>query len=110
MNVCLILFPLLGLVSGEYIPGTPGGSWNENELLVVRAKLWSLMIDDRAKELYTKVPSNERPKADELDEKWMKKGFQFFPAKLLRLAFHDCVKYTDGTGGCDGCLNWEGMN
>merc|ERR1719350_622888 len=31
------------------------------------------------------------------------------PPKFLRLSFHDCVKYTDGTGGCDGCLNWEGM-
>jgi hypothetical protein len=31
------------------------------------------------------------------------------PAKMLRLAFHDCVKYADGSGGCDGCLNWDGM-
>merc|ERR1712142_625811 len=30
-------------------------------------------------------------------------------AAYLRLTFHDCVKYTDGTGGCDGCLNWEGV-
>ena len=30
--------------------------------------------------------------------------------KLIRLVFHDCVTYEDGTGGCDGCLNWKGMN
>ena len=30
--------------------------------------------------------------------------------RVLRLGFHDCLKYTDGTGGCDGCLNWKGMN
>ena len=34
-------------------------------------------------------------------------------AKLLRLAFHDCVSNIDENGvhfgGCDGCLNWEGM-
>ena len=30
-------------------------------------------------------------------------------AKMLRLGFHDCLKYKDGTGGCDGCLNWEGV-
>ena len=30
--------------------------------------------------------------------------------KLIRLVFHDCVPYEDGTGGCDGCLNWNGMN
>lgn len=29
--------------------------------------------------------------------------------KLLRLGFHDCLKYKDGTGGCDGCLEWKGV-
>ena len=29
--------------------------------------------------------------------------------KILRLAFHDCVRYKDGTGGCDGCLKWDGV-
>ena len=28
---------------------------------------------------------------------------------LFRLSFHDCLKYKDGTGGCDGCLNWDHM-
>eukprot|EP00927_Polykrikos_kofoidii_P006884 TRINITY_DN127_c0_g1_i4.p1 TRINITY_DN127_c0_g1~~TRINITY_DN127_c0_g1_i4.p1 ORF type:complete len:580 (-),score=76.40 TRINITY_DN127_c0_g1_i4:229-1908(-) len=32
------------------------------------------------------------------------------PGTVLRLSFHDCVKYTDGTGGCDGCLNWNGVD
>ena len=26
---------------------------------------------------------------------------------MLRLAFHDCVKYKKGGGGCDGCLNLD---
>ena len=26
------------------------------------------------------------------------------------LSFHDCLRYKDGSGGCDGCLNWEGVN
>ena len=30
-------------------------------------------------------------------------------AKFLRLAFHDCLLYTDGRGGCDGCLEWTNM-
>ena len=46
------------------------------------------------------------------------KPFKFFhwfsncdcAPKLLRLGFHDCIKYADGTGGCDGCLNWHGMD
>ena len=31
----------------------------------------------------------------------------FNERKMLRLAFHDCVPYEDGTGGCDGCLNLD---
>ena len=34
--------------------------------------------------------------------------------KLVRLAFHDCLKNKDEDGnrfgGCDGCLNWENMD
>ena len=110
MKAVLILVSLFLCVAGEYTPGTPGGPWTYDELLIVRAKLWSLMIDGRAQTLYKKIPYNDRPMAGELDEKWINKGLQFFPAKLLRLIFHDCLKYTDGSGGCDGCLNWEGMN
>ena len=29
---------------------------------------------------------------------------------IMRLVFHDCVRYTDGTGGCDGCLDWAEMD
>ena len=24
-------------------------------------------------------------------------------------SFHDCIRYADGSGGCDGCLNWSGV-
>ena len=110
MKIILLLLPIFLVASGEYAPGTPGGPWTFDELLVVRAKLWTLMIEDKAEKIYKRVPKNELPKAVELDDKYMRKGLQFFPAKLVRLAFHDCLKYTDGSGGCDGCLNWEGMN
>lgn len=29
--------------------------------------------------------------------------------KMLRLSFHDCMLYQDGSGGCDGCLHWDGV-
>jgi hypothetical protein len=29
--------------------------------------------------------------------------------KFLRMGFHDCVKYADGSGGCDGCLGMKDM-
>ena len=28
---------------------------------------------------------------------------------MFVFSFHDCIRYTDGSGGCDGCLNWEGV-
>jgi len=30
-------------------------------------------------------------------------------SRLIQLAFHDCLRYEDGTGGCDGCINWSSM-
>ncbi len=40
---------------------------------------------------------------------WEKRprNLAFTEAKALRLAFHDCFLYEDGTGGCDGCLNLD---
>eukprot|EP00091_Calanus_sinicus_P022191 TRINITY_DN6914_c0_g1_i1.p1 TRINITY_DN6914_c0_g1~~TRINITY_DN6914_c0_g1_i1.p1 ORF type:complete len:367 (-),score=81.80 TRINITY_DN6914_c0_g1_i1:436-1536(-) len=41
-------------------------------------------------------------------DKWLA-GEQhgIYRPKALRLAFHDCKLYEDGTGGCDGCLNFH---
>jgi len=76
----MILLFLLPLVLGApYEPGTPGAPWTEQELLTVKAKLF----------------------------KWFRGG-NAAPG-VVRLGFHDCLKYKDGTGGCDGCLNWHGM-
>ena len=116
MKYWLLQFILyITLTSGEYIPGTPGGPWTLDELLIVRAKLWSLMVDSQAKTSYENVPSNQRPitgkdidhSAD--DDAFMSSGLSNFPGKLLRLGFHDCLRYKDGSGGCDGCLDWSGM-
>ena len=30
-------------------------------------------------------------------------------AKFIRLPFHDCLHYSDGSGGCDGCINWDNV-
>ena len=29
--------------------------------------------------------------------------------KVVRLAFHDCIRHADSSEGCNGCLNFEGM-
>ena len=77
----------------EYVPGTPGAPWTLEEMLTVKAKLHSIF--------YSGFVANQLP----LSEHWR----WFSAAKALRLGFHDCLKYKDGTGGCDGCLNWHGV-
>jgi len=84
-----------------YLPGTPGGDWSKDEVLAVKAKLrmsfakpWG-MPNQANTALGTTDPGDN--------------GGNYNAAKVLRLTFHDCLKYTDGTGGCDGCLNWKGV-
>ena len=62
--------------SCDYVPGSPGGAWSQEELLTVRAKLWMLYTNDyvyKLKSLFGKfglpAPSNG------ID-------LQFFPAKV----------------------------
>ena len=83
----------------RYVPGTPGAPWTHQEVLTVKSKLYSIFSGrggyDALKQIYGENPST-----------WMDVPNA---AKMLRLGFHDCLKYKDGTGGCDGCLNWEGV-
>jgi hypothetical protein len=87
----------------DYVPGTSGGPWSSEELLVIRAKLWRIFTDDQAPDIYKQIPDTGLPAPNP------KTDLAFFAAKLLRLSFHDCLRYEDGSGGCDGCLNWEGV-
>jgi len=86
----------------EYIPGTPGAGWNDDEVAVVRKKL--LVIMDA---LIWKPHSNgwvgHLKMPGGRAEGWPSEN------KLMRIAFHDCLKYTDGTGGCDGCLDMHNV-
>eukprot|EP00930_Biecheleria_cincta_P012208 TRINITY_DN11570_c0_g1_i5.p1 TRINITY_DN11570_c0_g1~~TRINITY_DN11570_c0_g1_i5.p1 ORF type:complete len:744 (-),score=97.96 TRINITY_DN11570_c0_g1_i5:85-2205(-) len=81
-----------------YKPGTSGGAWTQTQMAAIRAKLIRLIEDGDAvtREGKISVPG----------ERWagLPTG-----AKLLRLSFHDCLKYRDGSGGCDGCLEWTGV-
>ena len=96
----LFLFGVSQILS-MYVPGTPGGSWTQDEVLAVKAKLRysfairSAMASQANTALGTTDPGDN--------------GGGYTAAKVLRLTFHDCFLYTDGTGGCDGCLNWAGV-
>jgi len=100
-RVTLLLLISVSQIFSVYVPGTPGGPWTKDEVLAVKAKLrysfakpWG-MARQANTALGTTDPGDN--------------GGGYNAAKVLRLTFHDCLLYTDGTGGCDGCLNWEGV-
>jgi len=78
-----------------YVPGKPGASWTDEDVEITRMRILMAAHPDWEvnKQLYG----------------FGAKPFIITENKILRLAFHDCAKYTDGTGGCDGCLNWKGV-
>ena len=116
---------------GVYTPGQPGGPWTDEEVLVVKEKV-RYMIDFRnAKSLYRdtarfpkivdEVYGNVWKPDDPSNKHWSnfsfwRSGMMIAPTsrKLIQLAFHDCLKNVDSDGnhfgGCDGCLNWEGVD
>ena len=79
--IVILLSLLLGpCLGGRYVPGTPGAPWTTEEMVMVKAKLYNIF-----------------------------RGNAEMGPQALRLGFHDCLRYKDGTGGCDGCLNWHNV-
>eukprot|EP00091_Calanus_sinicus_P020080 TRINITY_DN5303_c0_g1_i1.p1 TRINITY_DN5303_c0_g1~~TRINITY_DN5303_c0_g1_i1.p1 ORF type:complete len:335 (-),score=64.61 TRINITY_DN5303_c0_g1_i1:1386-2264(-) len=84
-----------------YIPGTPGGQWTDDEVLATRLRVLQ-MIHPHWGVKKAQGTWNGVGAVTEIG--------QVTENTILRLVFHDCGKYTDGTGGCDGCIDWKGMN
>eukprot|EP00928_Gymnodinium_smaydae_P059961 TRINITY_DN4346_c0_g2_i1.p1 TRINITY_DN4346_c0_g2~~TRINITY_DN4346_c0_g2_i1.p1 ORF type:complete len:1442 (-),score=139.16 TRINITY_DN4346_c0_g2_i1:48-4373(-) len=82
---------------GAYVPGTAPGAWSVEEIRIVRAKLARVMMNPVGAAVQAGIQMRNTGRhvagAD----------------KVLRLGFHDCLLYKDGTGGCDGCLDWHGV-
>jgi len=99
----LIIICLFGLCCGA---GAPGAPWTAEETEIIYKKIAYLFFGHKKNNIIQEmkklgynsknyVPDSNFPSA----------------AKILRLAFHDCVPYTDGAdvNGCDGCLHPGGM-
>merc|ERR1719210_2086290 len=89
------------LAAAAYTPGSPGAAWSRAEVLAVKAKLRMSFSKAWAMPGWANTALGTTDPGDN--------GGGYSAAKVLRLIFHDCLKYSDGTGGCDGCLNWEGV-
>ena len=79
----------------EYVPGTPGGEWTDDEVRVARLKILALLRSDAQSRKEMKMFGKDARTVNEMG--------------IFRLAFHDCLPYTDGPGVCDGCLDWHNM-
>ena len=65
----------------EYVPGSPGAAWSQEELLIVRAKLWRLFTNNWVYKIADSFELFSLPPPD-LDN-----DLGFFPAKVLRLRY-----------------------
>ena len=119
--------------SKPYVPGDPGSPWTEHELFAVRGQLgWIMRQPAHA---LSRVPGGPVSALKDKVDNWQNiSGREIFAryfrtvdevppgikeggpnlhdallpniGKLVRLAFHDCLKDTE-TGGCNGCLNFN---
>ena len=84
-----------------YEPGKPGGEWTPDEVRIVRQKILMSIMDPTVK-LGTKLAEAGKCYGRSFVDPEPAGQFPLTEMKLIRLAFHDCMKYKDGTGGCDG--------
>ena len=138
----------------RYVPGNPGCSWSEDQLVFVRQHLDIMFQDDiSAEKMLKELPKgpitnymkdtinqfregqnvsgsyivsrykNSSPlrnaRRGEVEEEngipGIREAFNAHHSvipnlpKVVRLAFHDCIRHSDASEGCNGCLNFEGM-
>merc|ERR1711892_908221 len=109
MFLCLLLNLLLPWSGfSVYTPGSPGGPWSAEEVLIVKAKLWRMFSTDEARKMVLEgTPASPGHNTDIYND--VVGMFNTIAPKTLRQGFHDCLKYPDGSGGCDGCLSQTNM-
>ena len=102
MKVLHLLLPLtisIGLANAD-----PGASWTEEEAVIIKAKLYAvinapIVVSKEYLSLHPEIGFKRWPEGKSMPS----------AAKLVRLGFHQCLKFSDGSGGCNGCLNNHGM-
>lgn len=118
----------------SYVPGTPGASWTSKELFAIKGQLTWIMRNSRdalfkvqggpVEFLEGKIPNWQTVTGKFIYKRYAREAEASLSGikennkledtllpnigKLVRLAFHDCLKDTE-TGGCNGCLNFRNM-
>jgi len=86
-----------------YVPGTPGAPWTDQEVASTRKRILMMIFPDWTVKYNMGIANKRLGSNDENTPGQCTENI------LMRLIAHDCFPYADGTGGCDGCLNWHGM-
>ena len=99
MSSLSIIF-LSTLLPSHLVISAPGLPWTPEETLIVKAKLHEVF---NKKAAVTKEYLKLHPELGL--SKWPESKSLPNAPKILRRGFHGCLKYSDGSGGCNGCLN-----
>jgi len=86
-----------------YVPGEPGGDWTSEEVESTRKRILKILTPVWTEKEEMGLSGSSGRNQDNIPG-------EVSENVILRLVFHDCIPYTDGTGGCDGCLNWNHMD
>ena len=128
LQLLLLLATIVLQIEGH--PGVPGLEWSSEVIKITQYRLrkfWSFPLqntkkfDPKNNAIYPEyvydptnitIEPNCDFEADRNCQNWWGnynrgQDIAFNERKMLRLAFHDCVPYQDGSGGCDGCLNLD---
>ena len=100
----------------------PGAPWTEEEAKIVKGKIYAILggsikrsedyllnHPELKSELNEYVTMVRRDQPEWKWPEWPEAASRPNVPKLIRLGFHQCLKNSDGTGGCNGCLNNHGM-
>merc|ERR1712061_49668 len=100
----------------------PGAPWTEEEAKIVKGKIYAILGSsikrsedfllnhpELKSELNGYVTMVRRDQPEWKWPEWPEAASRPNVPKLIRLGFHQCLKNSDGTGGCNGCLNNHGM-
>ena len=99
-----------------YIPGTSGAAWTEEEVKYTRLNFFFVIKIKSTKSLpiIYNLPISRQRVLKMITPIWQEQfdmgiwssqaGVTVNENKLLRLVFHDCIPYEDGTGG-QSCQN-----
>merc|ERR1711892_539974 len=97
-----------GSGSGMNTVGAIGAPWSAETVEIVKKKMFFLLKKDgKLRDVIVAEPTFRAKYFYESPNYPLPEQKIGFSETTLRLAFHACLKYEDGSGGCNGCLDLD---